>query len=85
VLPSGSLSPPVIPSFCQYRDGGIVDRSELGQMLHTAAVVMKRRDLDLTDTYKDLYCAVYDQTASYRQRVIRDSDYRRARRAGQTA
>lgn len=81
VLPSGSLLPQIIPSFCQVRDGEMHERWDLRQSFSTAATVMRRRGQELTDVHRDLYFHLYDQTAELRQQTIREAEQRRLRKS----
>src|SRR5262249_36975440 len=43
LLPSGSLLPKTIPSFCTWWNGGLAEQGDLPALLRTAAEVMRRR------------------------------------------
>jgi hypothetical protein len=62
----------VIPSFCRYYHGQILPRSDWREMLTTAAKVMQRRGLELTNAHTDLFITLYDQTAYQRKQVLRE-------------
>lgn len=81
LLPSGSLLPSVIPSFCQVKNGQISERRDLRQAFATADTVLRRRGRELTGTHVELFFSLYDTTAADRQRVIRESDMRRWRKS----
>ena len=81
LLPSGSLLPRTIPSFCRYYNGQIQVRSDWREMLTTAAKVMQRRGQELTSTHTTLINALYDQTAPQRRQVFREGDPRRFRQS----
>jgi UDP-N-acetylglucosamine diphosphorylase/glucosamine-1-phosphate N-acetyltransferase len=80
VLPSGTLLPPVIPSFCQTQHGQIQVQSDLRKTFSTAARVMQRRGKTLTDAHENFYYDLYDATAERRNQVIRQSEMRALRR-----
>jgi UDP-N-acetylglucosamine diphosphorylase/glucosamine-1-phosphate N-acetyltransferase len=75
LLPTGRLSPRVLPSFCEYRQGQIQPRSDWRAMLTTAAKVMQRRGRELTSAHTDLFITLYDQTAPQRKQVLREGEY----------
>jgi UDP-N-acetylglucosamine diphosphorylase/glucosamine-1-phosphate N-acetyltransferase len=81
VLPSGSLLPQEVPSFCQVYYGQIRERLDMRQLFTTAATVMRRRGETLSDLHSELFYFLYDQTASVRQRAIRDAEMRHLRRS----
>jgi UDP-N-acetylglucosamine diphosphorylase/glucosamine-1-phosphate N-acetyltransferase len=81
LLPSGSLLPQVIPSFCNYASGQLQERWDLKQLFATAGTVMRRRGRELTAAYTEYLFALYDQTAALRRRVIRDAEMKRLRRS----
>ncbi|MCI0378589.1 MAG: hypothetical protein L0215_13350 [Gemmataceae bacterium] len=81
LLPSGSLLPSVVPSFCQVSYGQVQERQDLRQAFATGALVMRRRGQEWTDTHRDFFLWVYDQTAEGRRRVLRESEWRKLRRS----
>ena len=81
LLPSGSLLPPVVPSFCSCGAGQLQERWDLKQLFATAATVMRRRGRTLTAAYTDRLFTLYEETAGYRRQVMRDSELRRLRRS----
>ncbi len=81
VLPSGTLLPPVVASFCQVNYGVIQERFDLQQVLATAAAVMRRRGQEMTEKHRDFYYSLFDQTAECRRKTIRDAEMRRLRRS----
>jgi len=81
LLPTGTLLPSVVPSFCQVNTGVLQELWDLRRLFGTAGVVMRRRGLDLTDTHRDCYDALYESTAELRRRAVRDSEARRLRRS----
>ena len=80
LLGSGELLPRVIPSFCRYGHGRLHERSELREMFDTAAVVMARRKLEWTDLHAELFFTLFEQTASERRHLLRESETGRLRR-----
>ena len=81
VLPTGTLLPQVIPSFCQAHQGQIQELWDLRKGFTTAARVMQRRGKALTEVHKDFYYDLFEATAERRQKTIRESDMRRLRRS----
>ena len=81
VLPSGTLLPPVIPSFCQVNYGVVQERFDLRQVFTTAATVMRRRGVEMTETHRDAYYRLFDETADRRRKTIREAEMRRLRRS----
>jgi UDP-N-acetylglucosamine diphosphorylase / glucose-1-phosphate thymidylyltransferase / UDP-N-acetylgalactosamine diphosphorylase / glucosamine-1-phosphate N-acetyltransferase / galactosamine-1-phosphate N-acetyltransferase len=81
LLPSGTLLPPVVPSFCQVNRGQLQEVWDLRKLFTTAATVMRRRGLCLTDQHKDLYYTLYERTADGRRKAIREGEIRRLRRS----
>jgi UDP-N-acetylglucosamine diphosphorylase / glucose-1-phosphate thymidylyltransferase / UDP-N-acetylgalactosamine diphosphorylase / glucosamine-1-phosphate N-acetyltransferase / galactosamine-1-phosphate N-acetyltransferase len=81
LLPSGTLLPQVIPSFCQVNYGVINERFDLRQVFTTAATVMKRRGAELTETHKDCFFTLFEHTAALRRKMLRESEMRRLRRS----
>ncbi len=81
LLPSGSLLPTVIPSFCQVRYGQLQERTDLRQVLNTAAAVLRRRGHELTGTHVDYLFSLYDSTAPRRRKILRDCELRRLRQS----
>jgi UDP-N-acetylglucosamine diphosphorylase/glucosamine-1-phosphate N-acetyltransferase len=81
LLPSGTLLPPVVPSFCQVNRGQLVEQWDLRKLFATAAAAMRRRGQQLTEAHKDLYYFLYEHTAGARRKAIRDGEMRRLRRS----
>ena len=80
LLPSGSLLPQIVPSFCQVQQGQLHERWDLRLLFTTAATAMSRRGQELTDLYRDLYFLLYDQTSNLRRKAIRATEVRRQRK-----
>jgi UDP-N-acetylglucosamine diphosphorylase/glucosamine-1-phosphate N-acetyltransferase len=80
LLPSGSLLPSVVPSFCQVSHGQLQERRDIRQAFTTAATVTSRRGLTFTETHTDFFYGLYDRTAEMRHRAIRDTEMRHLRR-----
>jgi UDP-N-acetylglucosamine diphosphorylase/glucosamine-1-phosphate N-acetyltransferase len=70
LLASGSLLPRSIPSFCTCNRGQLSERSDLPEMLRTARIAMARRGQELTVSQRELYAAVFRQTAEQRQLAL---------------
>jgi UDP-N-acetylglucosamine diphosphorylase/glucosamine-1-phosphate N-acetyltransferase len=81
LLPSGTLLPPVVPSFCQVNRGQLIEQWDLRKLFATAAAAMRRRGQELTEQHKDLFYALYERTATARGKAIRDGEIRRLRRS----
>jgi UDP-N-acetylglucosamine diphosphorylase/glucosamine-1-phosphate N-acetyltransferase len=80
LLGSGELLPRVVPSFCRYGHGRLHERSELREMFDTAAVVMARRNREWTELHAELFFTLFEQTASERRQLLRESEQGRLRR-----
>ena len=80
LLGSGELLPRNIPSFCRHGRGRLHERSDLRELFDTAAVVMARRDREWTDTHAELFFTLFEETASERRQLLRDSEQGRLRR-----
>jgi UDP-N-acetylglucosamine diphosphorylase / glucose-1-phosphate thymidylyltransferase / UDP-N-acetylgalactosamine diphosphorylase / glucosamine-1-phosphate N-acetyltransferase / galactosamine-1-phosphate N-acetyltransferase len=81
LLPSGTLLPGVVPSFCQVSAGGLQELWDLRKLFGTAGIVMRRRGQELTETHREFYDGLYEATAELRRRAVRDSEARRLRRS----
>jgi UDP-N-acetylglucosamine diphosphorylase / glucose-1-phosphate thymidylyltransferase / UDP-N-acetylgalactosamine diphosphorylase / glucosamine-1-phosphate N-acetyltransferase / galactosamine-1-phosphate N-acetyltransferase len=81
LLPSGTLLPPMVPSFCQVNRGQLIEQWDLRKLLATAATAMRRRGQMLSEQHKDLYYGLYERTAAARSKAIRDGEIRRLRRS----
>ena len=77
LLPSGSLLPPVVPSFCQVNRGQLQELWDLRKLFTTANTVMHRRGQSLTDVHENLYYTLYERTAEVRRTAIRDGEIRK--------
>src|SRR5262249_788463 len=71
IFPSTLLPPRLIPSFCSFARGQLQQGPELSQLLATAAIMMKRRGIDLTDSHADFFHRLHEQTAPQRERAVR--------------
>ncbi len=76
LLPSGSLLPQVVPSFCQVNDGQMQERMDFQQIFATAETVMARRGVTFTPEHRAFFAALYSNTADGRLRTIRDAEMR---------
>ena len=81
LLPSGTLLPPVVPSFCQVNRGQLHELCDLRKLFATAAIAMRRRGQVLTEVHKNLFYSLYDRTADTRRKAIREGEMRRLRRS----
>ena len=81
LLPTGTYAPPVIPSFCQARNGQIVERLDLRQLFTTADYVLRRRGREWTQAHSEYFFALYEQTRTERHNAIRETEHRRLRRS----
>ena len=76
VLPSGTLLPQVVPSFCQVQQGELRELWDLRKVFTTAARVMQRRGKTLTETHNDFYDQLFEATAQSRRGQMRESETR---------
>jgi UDP-N-acetylglucosamine diphosphorylase/glucosamine-1-phosphate N-acetyltransferase len=81
LLPDAGLLPQLIPSFCTYARGQLQERWDLKELFATAAVMMRRRGRELTETYRDRVFTVFEETANFRRQTIRDGELKRLRRS----
>ncbi|MBI3822142.1 MAG: hypothetical protein HY289_05610 [Planctomycetes bacterium] len=81
VLPSGSLLPTLVPSFCQVQHEQLQEVWDLRKLFATAARVMQRRGKSLTEMHRDFYYDLFEATSTDRAKTIRDSERRRLRRS----
>jgi UDP-N-acetylglucosamine diphosphorylase/glucosamine-1-phosphate N-acetyltransferase len=81
LLPSGSLLPKYIPSFCSWWNGGLSDQEDLPGLLQTAAEVMRRRGVPFSEVQAALFRTLFDQSAPERRRALREAEQRRLRRS----
>ena len=80
LLPGGLL-PRYVPSFASWWKEVLTDRADLASLLRTAAEVMRRRQVDFTETHAALYRALFEQTAAERRRAVREAEMRALRRS----
>ncbi len=80
LLTSGTLLPRALPPFSRYGHGRVEERTDLGQMFETAAIVMGRRGQEWTDAHAEFYFDLYERTAASRQRILRENEQHRLRR-----
>jgi len=69
VLPAGVLLPKHVPSFTAVLYGRVGSGFLLDQMFATARIVMGRRGKEFTETEKQLYRGLYEQTRLERERA----------------
>lgn len=80
LLGSGELLPRNIPSFCRLGRGRLHERNDLRELFATASVVMARRNREWTDTHAELFFTLFEETASERRLLLRESEQGRLRR-----
>jgi UDP-N-acetylglucosamine diphosphorylase/glucosamine-1-phosphate N-acetyltransferase len=80
ILPSGSLLPQIVPSYCQVQYGQVAERWDLRQMFTTAGTVMGRRKLEFTEAHREFFDGLYESTSARRRRTIREYEVRRLKR-----
>jgi len=81
ILPTGSLLPKFIPSFCTIWHGQLREREDLPAALATAATMMRRRGCRLSPAHADFVRALAAATADDRFQAIRSRDLGWLRRA----
>ncbi len=81
ILPSGRYAPKYVPSFASWYNGKLSEIFTLEQLLATAEIAMKRREVTLTEAHRELYRRLYEETTPDRRRLVRDSDQRSLRRS----
>jgi UDP-N-acetylglucosamine diphosphorylase/glucosamine-1-phosphate N-acetyltransferase len=81
LLPAGRLLPKYVPSFCSWWNGALADQAELPRLLQTAALVMRRRGVAMTEVHAALFRYLHDETAAERRRAVREAEQRRLRRS----
>jgi UDP-N-acetylglucosamine diphosphorylase/glucosamine-1-phosphate N-acetyltransferase len=81
LLPTGTLLPKYVPSFCSWWKGTLTPSPSLSRLFQTAAEVMGRRGYSFTEVHAALYRMVFDQTQVERQRALRDEQPSRLRRS----
>jgi UDP-N-acetylglucosamine diphosphorylase / glucose-1-phosphate thymidylyltransferase / UDP-N-acetylgalactosamine diphosphorylase / glucosamine-1-phosphate N-acetyltransferase / galactosamine-1-phosphate N-acetyltransferase len=81
LLPSGTLLPKYVPSFASWWNGKLTDRAVLDELLQTAATVMCRRGVEMTEAHTVLYRQLFEETAAERRRAVQQGEQRRLRRS----
>lgn len=81
LLPSGSLLPRRVPSFCQVFNGTLQELWDLRKLFGTAATVMSRRGQAMTEDHYELYDRLYEASAEARRRAVREHEMRWLRRS----
>jgi len=81
LLPSGTLLPAIVPSFCEVNYGAVRERFDLRQVFTTATTVMRRRRCEFTEPHRDFYYTLFEQTADRRRKTILDAEIRRLKRS----
>jgi UDP-N-acetylglucosamine diphosphorylase/glucosamine-1-phosphate N-acetyltransferase len=79
LLPSGTLLPKHIPSFCAHWHGQLQERTDVWELFATAAAVMNRRGCAWTQGHIDFFLSLYDALAVQRHRVLQNAVKRQRR------
>jgi UDP-N-acetylglucosamine diphosphorylase / glucose-1-phosphate thymidylyltransferase / UDP-N-acetylgalactosamine diphosphorylase / glucosamine-1-phosphate N-acetyltransferase / galactosamine-1-phosphate N-acetyltransferase len=80
LLTSGELLPRVVPSFCRYTRGRLLESNSLREMFTTAEVMMARRAREWTEAHAELFFTLFEQTSTERRQILRDNEQGRLRR-----
>lgn len=80
LLGSGEMLPRLIPSFCRYGRGKLLERNGLREMFETAQIMMARRKREWTDLHAELFFTVQETTAIERRQLLTDGEPGRRRR-----
>jgi UDP-N-acetylglucosamine diphosphorylase/glucosamine-1-phosphate N-acetyltransferase len=81
LLPSGSLLPQVVPSFCLVQNGHLQEVVDLRKTFAIAGKVMQRRGKALTEAHRDFYYSFFEATSKQRRTMIRENEMRRLRKS----
>lgn len=81
VLPTGSLLPQVIPSFCSTQRGELRELWDLRKVFAIASRVMQRRGKSLTEAHKDFFYGLFETTSAHRGKIVRAGEVRRLRQS----
>jgi UDP-N-acetylglucosamine diphosphorylase/glucosamine-1-phosphate N-acetyltransferase len=81
LLPTGTLLPKHIPSFCSWWNGSLAPSANVPRLLETASEVMRRRGCTFTEVHAALYRTLFDHTAAERHQCLRETEQRRLRRS----
>jgi UDP-N-acetylglucosamine diphosphorylase/glucosamine-1-phosphate N-acetyltransferase len=73
VFPSNLLPPRLVPSFSMFARGQLQEGPDTEALLATAATVMRRRSLELTDAHRTLFRGLREETAAERKQLIEQS------------
>lgn len=79
LLPTGTYSPRVIPSFCTVRRGQLQEGADPDRLMTTAATVMRRRDCELSDVHTAFFRDLYARTAPERRATLNGHEPLRVR------
>jgi UDP-N-acetylglucosamine diphosphorylase / glucose-1-phosphate thymidylyltransferase / UDP-N-acetylgalactosamine diphosphorylase / glucosamine-1-phosphate N-acetyltransferase / galactosamine-1-phosphate N-acetyltransferase len=80
LLPGGLL-PSFVPSFCHTARGGLAESADGLALFDTAAKVMARRGVALTEAHAELYHRLLARTEGERRRALREAEQRRVRQS----
>jgi UDP-N-acetylglucosamine diphosphorylase/glucosamine-1-phosphate N-acetyltransferase len=67
LLPTGQYAPREVPPFTRFGPGGLTDNADLGKLLATADVVMRRRGKELTPVLETVYRSAAARAAGERR------------------
>src|SRR5439155_16269496 len=70
LLPTGTLLPRVVPSFCNVWRGHLREATNLETLLTTAATMMKRRNSQMTPEHLALYRSLFRETYGQRDGLL---------------
>jgi UDP-N-acetylglucosamine diphosphorylase/glucosamine-1-phosphate N-acetyltransferase len=79
LVTAGSLLPRSLPAFCQFRQGRVLERTDLAEMFATAERMMARRGVAWTSAHADFFLELYERTSGERRQLVRDTEQRRLR------
>jgi hypothetical protein len=80
LLPWETLPLRRIPAFMQFGQGQLRERTDLRQVLTTAARAMGRRGCEWTEAHADCFLALYERTARQRRNALLEAEHRHPQR-----
>src|SRR5262245_22585400 len=81
LLPWGSLLPRRIPAFAQFGHGQLRERTDLRDIMTTAAKVMERRGCTWTEIHTECFFSLFESTTRQRKQSLREAEQARLRRS----
>ena len=81
LLPTGSLLPKNVPSFCWVKYGEVVEGESVDDLFTTAKRVMKRRGQEFTALHETLYRELFDELEVLRLQTVQEAASQRWRKA----